>query len=267
LPLVIVFDQLQLFALGLHTLLYRPMSHGGLMSETDPHYVMDNLFGTWGGINAWAITTVSMIAVSLGFHARIATVIGVIAYAQLAIGGYINDQGGDRIARTMLLVLLFSGAHRVWSMDHRPTLSKMPAWPLDFMRFIFMMIYINAATAKLFPRPWKWLGGEETAVTYRIETYPMTSSLDAAAWFDHQWFFYAQDIATIVVELSAFLLLTRYRKWWGLFAAPIHIGIALTLSIGTFSYLVLALYPALVWDEWLIRGAKYLTGASPRGSD
>ncbi len=249
---IIVFDHVWVAVLGLRPLVFTPIAQGGMMPTKADGYLMGELFGPQGTTAAWALTIGAFSMVAAGIQTRVMTLVGLFAYAQLGVGGLLNDQGGDRIARTMLLILIFSAAQRSWPSRSRPLPSKMPAWPVDMMRFIFMLIYINAATCKLFPRPWKWLAGESTAVTYRIETYPMTSTLDAVTWFDSQWLFYFQDIATIVIELSAVLLFTRWRKWWGVLAAPIHIGILFTMSIGTFSFIMLALYPALVWDEWVV---------------
>lgn len=127
----------------------------------------------------------------------------------------------------------------------------MPAWPVDLIRWLLVMVYLGAGLAKLFPRPMNWLSPSHSSVTYRIVTYPALSNGDPQFWWDWKWTMYALDVATIVVELLPILILTRWRKWWGLLGAPIHIGILFFMNIDTFALLMLGLYP-LIFDEWII---------------
>jgi hypothetical protein len=257
--LCIIWDQLRLWDRGLLEYVYRHSAHGGFTDRAKSWYVLDSLFGDeHAGIIAWALTVISMVFVALGVRARIFTVLGCFMYSQLAYGFWIAETSGDRIARIGLVLLLFTTVHQTWSLERpaQPATTTM-AWPVDLARWFLFLIYINAGLCKVFPRPLNWLGWHDTAVTYRILTYPLTSRLDAAFWYDWKWTWYLSDVATIIVECSAILLLTRWRKWWALAAAPIHIGIFLFMEIDFFGAVMLAWYP-LLFDEWIIEGLDRL---------
>ena len=115
-------DQLWVYAIGLVPLVYRDYRFGGIGDGTSPYFFMDDLFGPiMGGTHAWAITVVCMLCVMVGFKSRLFTIIGVIAYAQLLLGFWMTWHGGGKIAREVLLILLFApAAHQVWSVDVSP---------------------------------------------------------------------------------------------------------------------------------------------------
>ena len=67
--------------------------------------------------------------------------------------------------------------------------------------------------------------------------------------------------------LVTFLLLTRWSKWWGLLGFSMHVGIALTMKLGIFSWGMMALYVVVFadwWLPWADRAAARRTQAEPK---
>ena len=149
----------------------------------------------------------------------------------------------------MILLLLFSGAHRRLSLLDGPTVEKIAAWPADVLRWVLMLVYLSSGVAKLMAEP-DWLGFRGTPVLYRLMTDPLASWVDPLAAEPYQPVFRVLGWATILVECSSPLILTRWAPYWALCAAPIHLGIAVTMKLGMFSWGMLALYPVLL-APWL----------------
>ena len=251
----IVADQLWVYAIGLVPFLYRDYQFGGIGDASNPYFFMDDLFGPlMGGTHAWAVTVVAMICVTVGFRSRFFTVIAVVAYAQLLLGYWMTWHGGGKIAREVLLILFFAPvAHQVWAVDGPEDAPKtMKAWPVDMIRLLFVFIYLGAGFSKLFPDPTLWMSPYTGSECYRIMTNPHTSYLDAEFFAPFETnVFYVFDVLTVIIELAAPLALTKWRPYWAIAAAPLHIGIAVVMQLWAFSWIMLATYP-LFFDEWIV---------------
>ena len=120
----------------------------------------------------------------------------------------------------------------------------------DLLRWLLMIVYLDAGFVKL-PTALRWLDPAQPEL-YTILTDPLAGRLDAATWAAHPWPFWFGGLATLVVECSAVLVLTRWAPYWACFACFIHLGIAATMDLGMFPWGMLALYPVL-WAPWLVR--------------
>jgi hypothetical protein len=96
----------------------------------------------------------------------------------------------------------------------------------------------------------RWLSIDGVPVLYRIVTDPLAAHLDPVAWADTRWPFYLGGIGTIVMEVGGFMVLTRWRPWFGVFGAAMHVGIFGSMELGMFSLGMLSLYP-LLFDRWM----------------
>jgi hypothetical protein len=242
---MVVLDLLRLVQLDLMLVLFRPFEAGGLSTFTDPSAFIHNWSPLWAGPVACGITIVCMILISAGRWMRPAIVLGCFAYAQL---GHIyppGDRAIDRILRCALLLLLFSKADQRWSWNAKPRLERIPAWPADAIKWLLVMIYMAAGISKLAQQP-HWLGIDGMPVLYRIMTDPLASNLDPAAWAWAYPLFRFGGWMTIFMEVGAFLILTRWCHWWAIGGAFMHLGIAFTMTLGMFSWGMLALYPILL---------------------
>ncbi|MFT4627532.1 MAG: hypothetical protein ACI8PZ_006218 [Myxococcota bacterium] len=256
LPIVVLVHVAAPVWLGLFWRRMLPPEAGGLTPISSPWwFIGDDLFGVYGLTATWVILVLSLLATSLGVRARWAAVIAAVAYAQYVHGFPLTDHGGGRVARFTLLALAFTDAHRCWALDARDPVRTTAGWPVDVLRWLLFLIYFGAGLAKLLPRPWHWLVGEHGSQVFMMMTDPRNGALDAATWWSLRSWFHLLDQATIVVEVGlAFMILTRWRKWWALLGAPIHVGIALGMALGHFSYIMLSLY-TLLWDEWFCAAA------------
>jgi hypothetical protein len=86
----------------------------------------------------------------------------------------------------------------------------------------------------------------------RILIDPLSGHLDPATWAQWPWLFRLGSWATIIIEVSAPLLLTRYARYWAVLGVSMHLLIALTMDLGMFSWGCLAFYPLLL-EPWFTR--------------
>lgn len=77
----------------------------------------------------------------------------------------------------------------------------------------------------------------------RILIDPMAAELDPAFWAQFPWLFRLAGFGTIAFELGSPLLLTRHAHRFAIVGLVMHMGIAVTMSLGMFSWGILACYP------------------------
>ncbi|MBK7755491.1 MAG: HTTM domain-containing protein [Deltaproteobacteria bacterium] len=253
-PLCIFFDLLRVAQVGLTKILFTPYAQGGLSQVQDEGLWLHQLVGPErAGPVAYFVTLLCMPLVSLGVAARPAMLIGALAYAQLGHLYPPGDRAIDRVLRMVLIILAFSHSHKVWTWWtwRRGETSDVtgPAWPAGLIRWALCLIYMSAGISKLMQQP-RWLAIDGVPVLYRIVTDPLAAHLDPVAWADTRWPFYVGGIGTIVMEVGGFMVLTRWRPWFGLFGAAMHVGIFGSMELGMFSLGMLSLYP-LLFDRWM----------------
>lgn len=255
--LCILLDLLRVWQVGMIHTLFRPFEHGGLSKKQEEAWWLNDLVGAAeAGPLAFWTTVVCVTMSALGFGTRPAMFIAVIAYAQLGHGYPPGDRAIDRILRCALFLLLFTNAHKRFSLDNLilkrvPALTS-PQWAYDMMKWLLVMVYMAAGIAKISTQA-GWLGTGRFSPLFRIVTDPLAGHLDGAFWIDYWPVFNAGSWFTIIMEIGAFVILTRLGKWWALGGAFMHVGIALTMELGMFSWGMLALYPIL-WAGWICTG-------------
>ena len=253
----VVLDLLRILQVGMMKTLFTPFDLGGLSRKQDDAWWLDDLIGAAeAGPTAFWITLVCMVFTALGIATRPAMLVGIIAYAQLGHGYPPGDRAIDRVLRVTLFLLLFTNAHKRFSLDNLiwkrvPALSS-PAWIYDVMKWFLVMVYMGAGIAKIAKNP-AWMGTGRFSPLYRIVTDPLAGHLDADYWIDFWPVFLAGSWFTIIWEIGAIVILTRLGKWWALGGAFMHLGIAFTMELGMFSWGMLALYPVL-WAYWIGKG-------------
>jgi hypothetical protein len=245
---VLVYDLGQLGISGLATAIYRPASAGGLAVLHPTAFVMDKLVPMESaGAVAWAGALAGYLLAMLGVAVVPATLAGVLFHAQLGHLLPPSDRGIDQVLRVVLTVLAAGGAP---SMRRRPSLDGLSGrlWPADLVRFQLVLMYLGAGWAKVL-RDRDWLFWSDEPPLSTILADPLVGNLDPMLAARLAPAMYVLGVATILLEVSAFLLLTRWRRHWALVAAVMHVGIALTLDIGAFSAGLLALFPLLLMQE------------------
>jgi hypothetical protein len=254
-PLAIVFDLLQAARLGMVTAYWRTADAGGLSRFSGENAFVDDLSPLWGGPLTWLVCVISMSLASLGIATRPAILIGLLAYAQLGHLYPPGDRAIDRLLRTVLLVLLFSGAHRRLSLWQHlrgiPAAIRIPAWSSALIRYILVLMYLGAGFHKIGSDP-GWLNPNTPNPIYRILTDPLAGKLDPMTFAGWHGVSYALSVGTIALECTGFLILTRHAPRWAVLGATMHLGIAVTMHLGMFSWGMLSLYP-LLFAPWIIR--------------
>ncbi|MEQ1503323.1 MAG: HTTM domain-containing protein [Myxococcota bacterium] len=241
-PLAIVGD---LLAMAWHSALRAvllPRELGGIGGTPAPWSLLDGW--AWAGPALWATCLVAMPLVSAGIATRPALIVGVIAHAQLGHLFVPGDRGIDRLLRTVLLILLFSDV----TARQRP--ARIRAWAGDLLRWLLVVVYLAAGLAKVEVLS-SWLDPELPEL-FTILCDPLAGRLDPAFWWPVRSAFVIGGAGTLVFELGAPVLLTRWGPWWALFGAAMHLGIALSMDLGMFSWGMLATYPVLM-ARWIPR--------------
>jgi len=270
LAIVVIADLLWLARVGMVQRAFSLYEHGGLAGfHRSTYWFLDA--GPNAGIALYGVVVASMLCVALGVRARTATLIGVLAYAQLGHLYPTGDRGVDRLVRTVLLLLLFSDAHRCYSLENvvfkRVRKTTTSGWVVDVLHLFLGLVYMAAGFVKLGAGGWfSWSG---PPMLYRIMADPMAARLDPdnPLWRDLWPVFRLAGMGTVIWEVCSPLLLTRWSHIYGIAGILMHIGIAVGMKLGMFSYGMLSLYP-VVMAPWLIplldRAEKRLgIGAQP----
>ena len=250
LPLVVIVDLARLIHLDLVDHVFVPYSAGGLSKIQDPHWILPQLLGDAAATVALGLTLVCMSLVAIGKWMRPAILIGVLAYAQLGHLFPPGDRAIDRLVRCGLLILLFSDADRALSCKRTRT-HPIPAWPAHLIRYLLVLVYLSAGLSKLIQQP-GWLSLTADPPLMRILVDPMAGELAPAFWASFPWLFRLGGFVTIAFELASPLLLTRHAPKLAVVGLLMHLGILFTMTLGMFSWGMLAFYP-LLFAPWAYR--------------
>jgi hypothetical protein len=239
LTLAVLVDQLKMLAAGMVGPAYQLFEYGGLAGfHRQAYWFLDA--GPLAGPALWAVMMVCMVCVALGVATRPAMLIGVLASAQLGHLFPTGDRGVDRMVRTVLLILIFTNAHRCYSLGNlirrRPRLRSTPGWASDILHLFLVLVYMAAGLVKAGKAAWwSWKG---SPMLYRILADPMSAHLDPQSPFWRKMWPLMRISGSISVtwELMSPIFLTRYAHWWGFVGITMHIGIALLMKLGMFSY-------------------------------
>lgn len=249
-PLCVIADLARVAQLGLVRTLFVPYAQGGLSRVQDDAWWLDDWLGPErAGPVSYVVTLVCMLCISLGVAMRPAILLGVWFYAQLGHAYPPGDRAIDRLVRMVLLFLLFSQADRRFSLPgalgFRRAVQMIAAWPADLIRYALLIVYLSAGVSKLMQQP-RWLAVEGTPVLYRVLTDPLAANLDSVFWARYPLPFFIGSWGTIIMELGAFAILTRWAPYWAVLGVGMHIGIALGMKLGMFSWGMLSTYPILL---------------------
>jgi len=241
----------------------------------------------WGGL------VLSILCVGLGCCTGLAALVHVCLSVQTALINGPGDRAIDRIIRIVLLILVFSPAGKIWSLDarwrtgsFRGALASAPAWPRYLILGQLVVMYCGAGLAKGGTSWYPWGG-------YRALYLTLQDPILAAA--DFRWLaqpvpYFATRLATALThlwELAAPLVLVAayyrrrsdrggrlqrlvqrlpVRNVYVAVGVLFHLTLAATLRLGIFPFAMLACFPAFFRPDELARLGFWLRRAvSPRG--
>ena len=249
--------------------------------------------GTWatslGAFGVWALATASLVCVLLGLATRVALVAFVLVSAQLSIIAPDCESGSDTLIRIVFLVLALSRCNARWSLDAwiarrigRPMPTLIPAWPRYLLLMQLVWVYFSGAQNKSSPN-WGPLGGF-TALGHALmdpiqgrfdpstisALYPLTRvataltiTFELTAVLYLLWLYYAAT-RDQPGRLRALVNRSRVRWIWFALFVLFEVGIAVGLRLGSFAYVMLALWPLLLLPDEVERVSRFGRRASTR---
>ena len=110
------------------------------------------------------------------------------------------------------------------------------------IRYVLVLVYLSSGLAKLIQQP-GWLSLSADPPLLRILIDPMSADLNPYFWAQFPWLFRLGGFFTIAFELMSPLLLTRHAHRIAPIGVLMHLGIVITMSLGMFSWGMLAFYP------------------------
>jgi hypothetical protein len=275
---VVLYDLLSVVQLDLVTALFGPLQDGGIGNPMGRKSVpwIYQWFAPEAG-TAVAATWVAILAAGLllvGAGTRIAAVVLVLVWAQLAQVLPPSDRGIDMLLRNAVVVLAMSGCGKVWSIDARLRSGRfsgdgelVKAWPRLLLVCQLLLLYATAGIQKV---GLSWTPMGDWSALYIVLRDPAFAVLSNATLDRFYWVTqlatavtWVWEWATPLAALAWWYRATRTRGgavrawmnssgfWWKWVAvgAAFHTGTLVWMRLGIFPLGVLALYPCFFHPE------------------
>ncbi len=216
-------------------------------------------------LGLWALGTIAAFLLMVGALHRASGALLTFVLVVLPSLQPTGD-GVDLLVRLVVPIVALSGASACWSVDAwvgrrraKPPAAEVPAWPRYLLMLQLLWVYSSSAQCRDDASWWPW--GGFSAIGHVLED-PHFARFSPALMTPFYPLTQLATIATMVFELGApFMLLWTLREplrqsqvtglarklpWiWIALGASLHLGIALTMTIGIFPFAMLALYPVL----------------------
>jgi len=212
--------------------------------------------GHAAGAVLYFATLASFVAMTIGFHTRLAVTAALFTSLVQVAWNYLPLSGADAAMRVFLFCLVWADCGSVWSLDAWLAARRSPdasavvesgsIAPLRLLRFQIALIYFNAGLWKLFNAYWR----DGTAVHYVVQSnvyrrlpHGMPLAFDPLVS--------VLTYATLLWESTfAFLVLfSRTRRIALIAGILIHLGMLSTIEIGPFHFVMLTSYLAFLQPE------------------
>lgn len=212
----------------------------------------------------FAVAAIAALALLLGWKTRIAVIVSWILLASLHARNPLILTSGDTILKLSLFWSMFMPLGRTWSIDSRTHFDlktkKQACVGSQYyslatvgyvLQLILMYFFTGVAKCNSF-----WFSGEAMEYVLRLDIY----ILPLGSWLlEYPGLLVAVTYATLFLEVFGIWFLLSWKRndmarllvilsYWGF-----HIGIGLTMSIGLFPLICLAVWvpliPSRVW-QW-----------------
>ena len=275
---VVLYDLLTLVQLDLVLGLFGPLEDGGLGNPLGRRQVpqLYQWFAPEGGtaIAAFWVAVVAAVMLLLGVGTRMAALVLVLTWAQLAQVLPPADRGIDMLLRNVLIVLMLSGCGKAWSIDAKLGSGRwggdgslIPAWPRLLLVCQMLLLYATAGMQKV---GLSWLPLGDWSALYIVLRDPAFAVLSRATLDRYYWLTQAATAATWCWEWATPLAALawcyratrtrpgRLRAWmnshgfwwkWVVIGASFHIGTGFLMRLGIFPAAMLAIYPCFFHPE------------------
>jgi hypothetical protein len=224
----------------------------------------------------WLVLLVACVCVVVGLGGRWTVLVAFVAMLSFQRRNPYVLNSGDVLVRLLLLYLVLTPCTAALSVDRwlsgRRSAGLGGAFParaqvgLRLLQVQLSVVYFATLWAKLRGATWS----EGTAVSYALRIgdlerfhVPVRLSSSLLAMNVVTW-------TVLAVELGLAVLVwnRRLRPWVLLAGVALHLGIELTITVGFFSFAVLAMYAAFLPPEWVearvVDVRRLLTGSRLR---
>jgi hypothetical protein len=198
--------------------------------------------GTYSGVIVLlAVYAGSLLALALGFYARLSALVAWGLHLSLVTSGFASFYGVDQIANTFLFYLALFPSGRAWRFESRPD-EPIPVGCLRVVQIHLCVIYLSAGVEKALGRQW-WNG----EAIWRAVTQPAFSTFDLRWLAGHPWIPMLAGWGTLVVEIGYACLIwpRRTRRAWCFAAIALHLLLGLFMGLVFFSSVMIALTACL----------------------
>jgi hypothetical protein len=279
----LLFDLLEAGWYGVIDLLWAPPPVGSATGQLADHVpIAVRLLGPSPetGFVLWLLAVACCVLFVLGAAYRIASIGLVFAMVELTDCQPVGD-GSDALLTIVLPLLALSGAGAVWSVDAwfrqwrgKARTVEVTAWPRYLLFLQLVWLYLSAVSQRNL-QSWGPQNGFSAIGDVLGDPHFARFAPGSLALFEP--LLRVATLVTMLFELSAPLVLlwTWYelrptrggrfgdfvRRWrvrwiWLAVGVSLHSGIALTMNLGMFPFVMLALYPAFVHPSELLRGVE-----------
>nr|CRL71840.1 Vitamin K-dependent gamma-carboxylase [Mycolicibacterium komanii] len=221
-----------------------------------------SVFEVWQGDTAllvgWVLLLVSAIAMTAGWHSRVAAVLVFVLLQSFVRRGDYYFNAGDSILTVIALILALSSCGAALSLDQRRRTGSFwsaetrAVWPVRLLQIQLSIIYLATVQAKLANKTWV----DGSAVFYAWGTDGRWALLPAPEWLAaNAVLINVLTWGTLLIELAlAVLVWSRRWRFWVLAAGVVmHLTIMVNLNVAFFSVAMFVLYLAFVPWETLER--------------
>ena len=236
-----------------------------LMDLAGPHWVVATV---------WGLAVLATICFTFGWHSRLATVLSFFLVCGLHERNLLAFDGADNVIRVMLFWLMFMPVGARYSLDAvlrgakgRAPTTHAPAFVMRLGQIQIAWVYLDSCIHKWGGNRWH----EGTALHYALGldhlfTRSLGQLLFNASWFTVPGTYFTIGAEAVFLPLVFLPFVQPLSKGIAiLVGTALHVGILLTMSVGNFSYLMIATYPLLFEPEWAERTVGLLRRLVGRG--
>ena len=226
----------------------------GVMPRQLPIAFQWGFFDVWTSDRAlligWAVLLVSAIAMTVGWHSRIAALAVFVLVVSFEYRNPWIFNSGDILIRVEALILALSPCGAALSLDRRRSTGTFwsaqirAPWAIRLLQIELSLIYLATVRAKVDGNAWP----QGTAVSYALRLQDMLI-LPTPHWLTANALL--MNIATwgtLALELSIGILVwnKRFRPWVLAGGVMMHSMIMITIAVGFFAPAMFVLYLAFV---------------------
>jgi hypothetical protein len=204
-------------------------------------------------ILCWIGLVIGAVALGLGWHARLASVLVVTTMTALHLRNPLILNSGDTLLRLVGIYIMLAPSGAAISLDQWRRsrnfwqVAARTPWALRLVQLQLTVMYLSTVLAKLVSG--SWLAGTAMWSVWHLEELHRLNMVPVA--LSAPWIVPVVSVGTVVVEISLGLLVwsRRLRPWVLLIGVLFHLAIEATMLVGLFSWLVVVTYIAFIPPE------------------